>query len=138
MIVGLFVSAVGFGVVFAWARSLIPTIVSDMIFDIPMTPLWQGLLVTLLLIGCLLIGQKSVPIIRRIFSAGNRAAFWVLALLGTSFAVAGVRTRGLEYVGVAFVVLAVALESGDCRTKQIATESATGISSPDSDRAFRA
>lgn len=37
MIVGLFVSAVGFGIIFAWTRSLFPAIIAHMIFDIPMT-----------------------------------------------------------------------------------------------------
>jgi membrane protease YdiL (CAAX protease family) len=121
MIAGLFLSAVGFGVVFAWTRSLIPAIIAHTIFDIPMTPIWQGLLVAVLLISSLLIWRKSGPIVRQVFSGGDRAALWILALLGTGFAVAGVRIRGLEYVGVAFVVLAVALESGERRTTQIAT-----------------
>ncbi len=116
MIVGLFLSAVGFGVVFAWTRSLFPAIVAHMIFDIPMTPKWQGLLVLVLLVGSLLIWRRGLAIVQEVFSTGKLLAYWMLALLGTACALAGTRVRGLEYLGLGFVVLAVILESLERRT----------------------
>jgi membrane protease YdiL (CAAX protease family) len=122
MIVGLFLSAVGFGVVFAWTRSLFLAIIAHMIFDIPMTPKWQGLLVVALLVGCLFIWRRGLAIVREVFLTSKSAAYWMLALLGTACAVAGARVRGLEYVGLGMVVLAVALESHE---RRIPTEATT-------------
>ncbi|MDQ2840369.1 MAG: CPBP family intramembrane metalloprotease [Acidobacteriota bacterium] len=117
MIMGLFLSAVGFGVVFAWTRSLFPAIVAHMIFDIPMTPKWQGILVLALITGSLFISRKGLGIAREVFSIGKHSAYWILALFSTVFAVAGTRVRGLEYVGLGMVVLAVVLEFLELRNK---------------------
>jgi membrane protease YdiL (CAAX protease family) len=121
-IVGLFLSAVGFGVVFAWTRSLFPAIIAHMIFDIPMTPKWQGVLVIMLVIGALFIWRRGLDIVREVFSTGKHAAYWMLALLGTVCTVAGTRVLGLEYVGLGMVVFAVALEAVELRRKWTATE----------------
>jgi membrane protease YdiL (CAAX protease family) len=117
MILGLFLSAVGFGVIFAWTRSLFPAIVAHMIFDIPMTPKWQGLLVIVLVISSFFIWRRGLDICRKVFSTGTHASYWVLASSGAACALAGTRIRGLEYVGVGMVVLAVALEFFDLRSK---------------------
>jgi membrane protease YdiL (CAAX protease family) len=122
MIVGLFLSAVGFGVVFAWTRSLFPAIIAHIIFDIPMTPKWQGVLAIVLVISSLFIWRRGLDIVRKIFSTGKHPAYWILALLGAAAAVAGTRVRGLEYVGLGMVVLAVALESLELRSKWTAME----------------
>lgn len=121
MIVGLFLSAVGFGVVFAWTRSLFPAVIAHMIFDIPMTPKWQGLLVLVLLVGSLFIWRRGLAIVREVSSTSKHTASWMLALLGTACAVAGARVRGLEYVGLGMVVLAVALESLERRSPTATT-----------------
>jgi membrane protease YdiL (CAAX protease family) len=121
MIVGLFVSAIGFGVIFAWTRSLIPAIIAHMIFDIPMTPMWQGLLVIALVMCSLFIWRRGLDIIRETLSTGERAAYWILGLVGAACAVAGTRVRGLEYMGLGMVVLAVALEFLDLRSKSATT-----------------
>jgi membrane protease YdiL (CAAX protease family) len=42
MIVGLLISALGFGAVFAWTRSLIPGIIAHALIDIPMTVPWEA------------------------------------------------------------------------------------------------
>ena len=44
MIASLFCVAIGLGIVFAWTRSLIPSIIAHAIINVPMTPLWQGAL----------------------------------------------------------------------------------------------
>lgn len=125
MILGLFLSAVGFGVVFAWTRSLFPAIVAHMVFDIPMTPKWQGLLVIALLIGSLFLWRRGLHIAREVFSTSKHGASLVLAFSGTACALAGTRIRGLEYVGVGMVVLAVALEALDLRGKWMTAETTT-------------
>ncbi len=115
MIVGLFVSALGFGLIFAWTRSLFPAIVAHMIFDVPMTPKWQGLCVVAMIICSLFVWRRGLDIGRQIFSTGKNSAYWILALLGTACAVGGTRVRGLEYVGLGMLVLAIFFEFLDIR-----------------------
>jgi membrane protease YdiL (CAAX protease family) len=122
MILGLFLSAIGFGVVFAWTRSLFPAIFAHMIFDIPLTPRWQGLLAIVLIISSLFIWRQGLDISRKVFSTSKHVAYWVLALPGAACALASTRIRGLEYVGVGMLVLAVALEFLDLRSKWTTTE----------------
>lgn len=70
MIAGLLLSAVGFGVVFAWTRSLIPAILAHAIFDVPMTPRWRGLLVAALVVGAVFSWRRAITIIERVFATG--------------------------------------------------------------------
>jgi membrane protease YdiL (CAAX protease family) len=42
MIASLFCVAIGLGIVFAWTRSLIPSIIAHTIINVPMTPVWQA------------------------------------------------------------------------------------------------
>jgi hypothetical protein len=44
MIASLLFLAIGLGVVFAWTRSLIPSIIAHAIINVPLTPFWQGAL----------------------------------------------------------------------------------------------
>lgn len=75
MIVGLFISAIGFGVVFAWTRSLIPAIIAHAIFDIPMTPMWESVLVVMLLLGAWFSWPKGLAAVRQVFSAQSCVAY---------------------------------------------------------------
>lgn len=128
MTVGLFVSAVGFGVIFAWTRSLFPAIIAHIIFDIPMTPMWQAAVVITLLMCSLFIWRRGMTIVRGLLSTGGSAAYWILALVGTACAVLGTRVRGMEYTGLCMVVLAVALEAVDLRSTTRTGSQATGYS----------
>jgi membrane protease YdiL (CAAX protease family) len=51
MIASLFCVAIGLGIVFAWTRSLIPSIIAHAIINVPMTPVWQGVLLVVFAIG---------------------------------------------------------------------------------------
>ncbi len=113
MVAGLLISAIGFGVVFAGTRSLIPAIIAHSIFDIPMTPMWESVLVAMLLVGAFFIWPRGLAVVRQVFSKQNGIACGALAFVGAVWAVAGARVGRLEYVAVALVVLAIALEALD-------------------------
>src|SRR5579875_132432 len=100
MIVGLFISAIGFGVAFAWTRSLVPGIIAHAIFDVPMTPMWESVLVALLLVGAWFSWPKGRVAIRQVFSTRSGVAYGMLAVVGTVWAVAGARVHGLEHAAV--------------------------------------
>jgi membrane protease YdiL (CAAX protease family) len=117
MILGLLLSAVGFGVVFAWTRSLFPAMLAHAVFDIPMTPRWQCLLVAALVIGALFSWRRAVAIIRQVFSISSGITYGTLAVLGAGYSVAAARVRSLEYLAIGLVVLAVAFEALERRQK---------------------
>jgi hypothetical protein len=112
---------VGFGVVFAWTRSLIPAIIAHVVFDIPMTPLLQGLLVAALILGALFSWRRGLAMVRQVFSRKEGAASWALIAMGTGCAITGARVRGIEYVGIGMVVLAVSLELIEARSRPVSS-----------------
>jgi hypothetical protein len=96
-----------------------------MMFDIPMTSKWQGLVVIAMVVCSLFIWRKGLDIVRKVFLTRKRAAYWILASLGAACAVAGSRIPEAEYMGLVMVVLAVALEALDLRSKWRTTEATT-------------
>jgi hypothetical protein len=109
MVVGLLLSAIGFGVVFAWTRSLIPCMVAHAVFDIPMTTFWQSVLLAGLVIGAVVVWRRAVA---RVFKQ--------VLLPGSGLYMAA--------VAIGMLLLAVVLEArdrmGDRATSRLA---ATGI-----------
>ncbi len=89
MILGLLLSAVGFGVVFACTKSLIPAVIAHAIFDVPMTATWQGMLVAALVIGAVFSGRRAVTIIKQVFSSRSGVTYAILAVLCAGYGVAG-------------------------------------------------
>jgi len=67
LILTLLLSALGFGVVFAWTRSLIPSMIAHSIIDIPMTPAWDGVLLALFLIGVFFTWRRGVTTLKGVF-----------------------------------------------------------------------
>lgn len=110
MIVSLLVSAIGFGVVFAWTRSLIPSVVAHALINVPMTPLWQGMLLTAFVITAALTARRGAVVIAKVFSGASTAGCIALAAVGTGYVVAARRVERLELVAVGLLALAVGLE----------------------------
>jgi hypothetical protein len=82
MVVGLLVSAIGFGAVFAWTRSMIPAMIAHAIFDIPMTPVWAGVVFLIMLAGAAVKRKKAVEILKGIVYGERPGTVAMLALLG--------------------------------------------------------
>jgi hypothetical protein len=111
MILTLLLSAVGFGIVFAWTRSVIPCIVAHALFDIPMTPAWQCVLLVALFVGAVVVWRRAVPILRNVLSTGSSAACAALGVVGAVYAILGSRASLVPYfASVGMLVLAVILE----------------------------
>ena len=117
MVVGLLMSAVGFGLVFAWTRSLVPAIVAHAVFDIPMTPRWQGVVVGAMVIAALLTWRRGRDVARGVFAGGSAVGYGMLAVVCTAYAVAASRVEVLEYVAVGMVVVAVGIEAVERRLR---------------------
>jgi len=118
MVVGLLLSAVGFGFVFAWTRSLIPSMLAHALFDIPMTTVWQSLLLAALLIGALVVWRRATRVIRQFLPTGSLAGYVALGITGAAYAVlTGIDRIAILVVAVAICMLlgAIALEARDLR-----------------------
>src|SRR5215471_5066630 len=121
MIVGLLISAPGFGVVFAWTRSLIPGIIAHALIDIPMTARWEAARVAAVFDG------RGFPLAAR---AGHKqtdlpkntklGAIVALALVQTVYMIAVTRVDKFVYVAVAMLVVAVTLEAISRRRSRVA------------------
>jgi membrane protease YdiL (CAAX protease family) len=115
MIASLLMFAMGFGVVFAWTRSLIPSMVAHAIINFPVTPACQGVLLAAFVIGAVVTWRKGMATVKQVFSGASAAGCVVLAVVGTSYAIAAARVERLELAAVGMVVLAVALEAMERR-----------------------
>jgi hypothetical protein len=109
------VLGIGFGVVFAWTRSLVPSVGAHAVINVPMTPLWLGVLVAALVIGAVVAARRGAAVVSRVFSGANLAGYAALGLLGIGYAIVSRRFNSLEFAGAAMVVLAVGLEAMDRR-----------------------
>ncbi len=74
MTIGLLLSAIGFGAVFAWTRSLIPAMIAHAIFDVPLTAVWQGVLLAGLILGTAVARPQAIRAIRKVFSSASVVA----------------------------------------------------------------
>ncbi len=125
MIVSLLMLAIGLGVVFAWTRSLIPSITAHAIINVPMTTTWQGVLLAALVIGALVAWRRGAAALKQVFSTSSIAACVVLAVMGTVYAIVGARFDSVMYLAVAMVVLAVCLEAMERKRNRIVREVST-------------
>lgn len=134
MILGLLLSAIGFGAVFAWTGSLIPAMIAHAIFDIPMTKPWQTALVAAMLIGSILVWRRAGSVFRQLFSAGSLAASFSLGAVAALYAVLNSVDQIIVYVvAAAFVmlILAVVLEAKDRNRRRTTEQLSVGSGSLD-------
>ena len=122
IIVSLLIAAVGFGVVFAWTRSLIPSMTAHAIIDVPMTPVWQGALLVVFATGAFFAWRGGVGAVKRVFTNTRVAACAVLAVVETAYVIAAGRIDSMTYVAIGMIVVAVGLEAMDRRRSRIARE----------------
>jgi membrane protease YdiL (CAAX protease family) len=114
MTAGLLLSAIGFGTVFAWTRSLIPAMIAHALLDIPMTLGWQALFLALMIMIGLIAARRAGTAIKQVFSGASAAACAALGLIGGAYAVLTSIDRTIVYVvvaAIAMLILAVIFEA---------------------------
>ena len=109
LIVGLLMLAVGFGVVFAWTRSLIPVMVGHAIINMPMTPFWQCVILAASLVGAVIVARRAAVVVKDVFSRASVMACVVLGIAGIAWAIVSQRIDAVKYLAVIMVVVAVGL-----------------------------
>ena len=110
MVASLFCLAVGLGVVFAYTRSLIPSMIAHAIINIPMTPGWQLVTLVVFAIGLVITFRAGTRAIKEVFSHVTPGPCVLLALVGTVYVIASQRIAFLTPVAVALLAIAVLLE----------------------------
>ena len=115
MIASLFCVAIGLGIVFAWTRSLIPSMIAHAIINVPMTPVWQGALLVVFAVGIFFAWPGGVRAFRQVFTNTTVAACAALAVLETAYVIAAGRIGSMTYVAIGMMLVAVALEAIDRR-----------------------
>ena len=121
MVVGLLLSAIGFGIVFAWTRSLIPSMIAHAVFDIPMTTFWQCLLLAGLVIGALVVSRRATRVIRQFLPTGSIVSYLALGIAGAGYAVlTSIDSIAIPLVAISICMLigAVVLEARDRRSER--------------------
>jgi Type II CAAX prenyl endopeptidase Rce1-like len=86
MLLSLFCLAVGLGVVFAWTRSLFPSMIAHAIINVPMTPVWQGILLAVFGVVIFFGWRGGMTAIRRVFSGVNFLIALLLSVLMGAYA----------------------------------------------------
>lgn len=121
MIASLLCLAIGFGVVFAWTRSIFPSIIAHSIINLPMTPVWQGALLVVFAVGVFFTWRGGVVAVNQVFVNTKAAACAGLAAVLTLWAIEGGR-EGMTRIAIAMVVVALALEAIDRRKERTVTD----------------
>lgn len=118
MVASLLVSAIGFGVVFAWTRSLVPSVIAHVVINVPMTALWQALVLAGLVIGAVVAARRGLATLRDTFAGTRPGHAAALGVLGAAYAVLAQRVQAMVFVALAMVAVALVLEGGDQRSRR--------------------
>jgi membrane protease YdiL (CAAX protease family) len=111
MIASLFCLAIGLGVVFAWTRSLFPSMIAHAIINVPMTAFWQGVLLVVFLIGAFFVWRRGVAAAGRVFQNTRAMRCAVLAVAMTLYVIEAHRIKGMEYAAIGMIAVAIGLEA---------------------------
>ena len=117
MIASLLCLAIGLGVVFAWTRSLIPSMIAHAIINVPMTPLWQGVLLVVFAIGVFFAWRAGLEAAQQVFTNTSVTACTLLALALTLYVIEAHRIHGMTQIAIGMLVVALGLEAADRRDR---------------------
>jgi hypothetical protein len=126
MVASLFCVAIGLGIVFAWTRSLIPSMIAHAIINVPMTPFWQGALLLVFAVIAFFAWRGGARAFGQVFSNTTLAACAALALLETAYVIAAGRIGNMAYVAIGMLLVAVVLEAIDRRESRSVRLSVSG------------
>jgi hypothetical protein len=121
--------AVGFGVVLAVTRSIVPSFIAHGLINLPMTPRWQGIVMVACVVGAVLVWRRGRDWLKQAFSGARGLSCVVLGLAGASWAVAARRFEVLPQVALGLVGCAVVLHAIE-RRRNARTAGAGGEKQP--------
>jgi membrane protease YdiL (CAAX protease family) len=107
----LLILAVAMGVVFAWTRSLVPSILAHAIINVPMTPFWQVLVLAGCLLGTAFLWRRGLVAVKQVFASSSVLWCLVLAAVATAYVILSQREARLVYIAAIMLGLAIAFEA---------------------------
>lgn len=113
MIASLLCLAIGLGVVFAWTRSLIPSMIAHAIINVPMTAPWQGALLVVFGVGCFFVWREGLAAVRQVFAGTKVTACVVLAAALTIYVIEAHRLDAMTWIAIGMLMVALGLEAVD-------------------------
>ena len=115
MIASLLCMAIGLGVVFAWTRSLVPSMIAHAIINFPLTPFWQGVLLIVFAAVAFFAWRGGMRAVQRVFANANAAACVLLAVILTAYVIAAHRINAMSWIAIGMLVAALGLTAMDRR-----------------------
>jgi membrane protease YdiL (CAAX protease family) len=110
MVFSLLCVALGLGIVFAYTRSLIPSMIAHAIINIPMTPIWQVIVLALFLLGLLAFFRPGLQAIKQVIGRQSFASCILLASVGALYAILSQHFPFVTKIAVVLLILASGLE----------------------------
>jgi len=120
MIVALLIGALGLGLVFAYTKSLIPSMAAHALINIPAAGVWQWIVAGIMVIGAVCFARTALGVATKVFKGTVAAPALLLAILAAGYAVAANRFELMSVVAVAAVVVALVLEASERRARRAA------------------
>jgi membrane protease YdiL (CAAX protease family) len=120
MIVSLLIGAFGLGILFAYTRSLIPSMAAHALINMPAAGIWQWVVAGIMVIGAIWFGRGALQVASKIFQGTAVAPTVLLAAIGAGYAVAASRFDAMAIVALAALVVALILEALERRAVPVA------------------
>ena len=130
MIASLLCLAIGLGVVFAWTRSLAPSMIAHAIINVPMTPAWQGALLIVFAVVIFFVWRRGLQVVREVFSNARLAVCVVLALAETAYVIASQHIGVMTYVAMGMLAFALLYEAFERRSDRPGSLTPAGAPAP--------
>jgi membrane protease YdiL (CAAX protease family) len=121
MIASLLFLAMGLGVVFAWTRSLIPSMIAHAIINVPLTPLWQGALLIVFAVGVFFAWRGGVRAVKQVFANTTVAACAVLGVVLSAYVIEAHQIKVMTAIAIGMLLVALVLEAIDRRESRRVT-----------------
>jgi membrane protease YdiL (CAAX protease family) len=110
MVASLFCLALGLGIVFAYTRSLIPSIIAHAIINLPMTPRWQVATLIVFVLGFLIAFRAGIKAVKQVFRRPSVVSCTLLAVVGTLYVITSQHFAFITKIALALLAVAVGLE----------------------------
>ncbi|WP_047491357.1 CPBP family intramembrane glutamic endopeptidase [Terriglobus sp. TAA 43] len=110
MVLSLLCLAVGLGVIFAYTRSLIPSMIAHAIINVPLTPKYQIALLAIFAVGLFIFSRTGLQVVKRIFGNPPLASCMLLAFVGALYVVAAQHFAAMTTLSIVVLVVAIGLE----------------------------
>ncbi|HEY4132033.1 MAG TPA: CPBP family intramembrane glutamic endopeptidase [Gemmatimonadaceae bacterium] len=113
LIFSVFAAGVGYGVVFALTRSLVPSIFAHAVLNVPMTIPWQLAVLFVSIVGWIFSVRPAWSAIKKVFAGASITACIGLGILSGAYAIASKAPPALAFVALGMVIVAIVLEKND-------------------------